>query len=710
MEKDSGMTQPQRTSLRALARVAAVGAALAAGMPTALAATFTVTNTADSGAGSLRQALLDVNGAAGPHSIQFAIPAATDANCVVATGVCTINPASGLPAIAQSVLIDGFTQSGASPNTNTVQSRTGLNAALKIVLQGPAFGGNGLTINAGAVTVRGLVVRDFFLGIDVALSDGGTVTLEGNYIGTDVTGTVAAPNGTAGIRAGGASGTINVGGTQAFARNLISGNGGPGFFLYSGFAASIQGNLIGTTASGLAALPNTVGINAEPASQAIIIGGTDPNAGNLVSAQATNIRILGAAGHMVQGNLVGTDVTGSALLGTPAGFGIQLLNVSTSRVGGTTADERNVVSGNDTGISVSNVVGTVGPGNNRVEGNFVGTALDGATSLGNRIGIILGLSPGTVVGGTTAGTANVVAFTGPGGAGVVVGGNVGGHSILGNSIHSNAGLGIELAVGGSLNGVNPNDPGDPDTGPNDLQNYPVVTASVSGTSASVSGTLNSTANAAFRLEFFANTACHASGHGEGRTFIGSANVTSDGAGNAAFGPLVLTVPSGQPVITATATNAGESTSEFSQCASSGEPGPAATTTTLASSLNPSQVGDTVTFTATVNGASPTGTVQFRDGATVLATAPLLGTTATFVTSALAVGTHPITAVYGGDTDDASSTSPVVNQVVTSVAPPPPPPPPPPSGSEPIPTLSEWMMLLMIGVLAMLGMRGVRLRR
>lgn len=205
-------------------------------------------------------------------------------------------------------------------------------------------------------------------------------------------------------------------------------------------------------------------------------------------------------------------------------------------------------------------------------------------------------------------------------------------------------------------------------GGNDSQNYPVITSAVVvAGNATISGTLNSLASTQFRIEFFANAACGAQGYGQGQTFIGFTTVTTSGSGNATFGPLVFAVPAGQAVITSTATDVTlGNTSEFSQCLPTG--GPAATTTALSSSLNPSLVGQSVTFTATVTGASPTGTVQFRDGVTVLGTVALAGTTATLTTSALAVGTHPITAVYSGDVDDLTSTSPVVNQVVNPAGP------------------------------------------
>jgi hypothetical protein len=93
-----------------------------------------------------------------------------------------------------------------------------------------------------------------------------------------------------------------------------------------------------------------------------------------------------------------------------------------------------------------------------------------------------------------------------------------------------------------------------------------------------------------------------------------------------------------------------------------------TTTTLASSANPSVVGQSVTFTATVTGSFPTGTVTFRDGATVLGTVALNGSgIATLSTSVLAVGSHSVTAVYSGDANNSASTSPSLIQVVNKAS-------------------------------------------
>jgi Bacterial Ig-like domain (group 3)/IPTL-CTERM motif len=198
------------------------------------------------------------------------------------------------------------------------------------------------------------------------------------------------------------------------------------------------------------------------------------------------------------------------------------------------------------------------------------------------------------------------------------------------------------------------------------QNYPVITSvSIASGSATISGTINSNAGTTLHLEFFASGACDASGNGEGQSFIGTTDVTTDGSGNASFGPLAFAVPAGQGVITSTATSPAGDTSEFSQCSAAVQ---GATSTALASSRNPSTVGQSITFTATVTGSTPTGTVQFKDGAANLGSpVALSGGVATLATSALMQGSHLITAVYGGDANNVTSTSPVVNQVVNFAA-------------------------------------------
>jgi len=217
--------------------------------------------------------------------------------------------------------------------------------------------------------------------------------------------------------------------------------------------------------------------------------------------------------------------------------------------------------------------GTVG---NVILGNLIGTDINGTGSLGNQgYGVTFNSADNNLVGGTVAGAGNVIAFNGSinrnsGGVGVLVGM---GDSILGNSIFSNTGanppsngdpgLGINLFGGTETSGVTANDPGDADTGPNNLQNYPVLTSvSSGGGTTNITGTLNSAANTNYRVEFFANDAIDPSGHGEGQIFLKSMNVPTDASGNASFNVSVPQIGANQRV-TATATDPAGATSEFS---------------------------------------------------------------------------------------------------------------------------------------------------
>src|SRR5262249_46915583 len=193
---------------------------------------------------------------------------------------------------------------------------------------------------------------------------------------------------------------------------------------------------------------------------------------------------------------------------------------------------RNIISGNgDTGVIMTDETGGTGlnlPSNNVVEGNYIGTDVTGTVSLGNGTGVALG-GVGTnagvennMIGGTAAGAGNVISNNS--GDGVVVNGPTG-NAILGNSIHDNGGVGIHLFNGGNHN-----------------QAFPVFTsATSSGGATTLSGTLQSLASTAFRIECFANTTADPSGYGQGLTFLGFTTVTTNGSGAGNF-TFTLTTP------------------------------------------------------------------------------------------------------------------------------------------------------------------------
>jgi hypothetical protein len=193
-----------------------------------------------------------------------------------------------------------------------------------------------------------------------------------------------------------------------------------------------------------------------------------------------------------------------------------------------------------------------------IQGNYIGTDITGRVALPN-------LGDGVSVSGfrnTVEG--NLIAFNG--GAGVTIMHSDSQCAILANSIHANGGLGIDLIPDIDPDGITPNDPCDADLGSNGLQNYPVITSVTSFRGkTTIEGTLNSTPNTSFTVQFFSNSGCDASGFGEGEKFIGSTTVTTNGNCNATF---KVTLPVGVlpgQFMTSTATDPNSSTSEFSQC-------------------------------------------------------------------------------------------------------------------------------------------------
>ena len=468
---------------------------LAAALP---GATFTVTSTNDAGAGSLRQAITDANGAAGSDTVAFNV---SGAGCDGA-GVCTIVLASQLPTVSGTVLIDGYTQSGASPNTNATGA---INAVLKIVVSGANVpGAQGLILSASDTVVRGLVMNGGF-SYTVSMS-GANTKVQGCFIGTNAAGSAAVPN-DRGVYSTGLGGSFTVGGPAPADRNLISGNSAQDVWASNSTNVTIQGNLIGTDASGAVALSPTGGIVVSPT----------------------------RAGGVIRGNVV----AGATFSGVTIG------------------------SGSDTEF------GTV------VEGNFIGTDVTGTVDLGStQHGIIISAKQ-VSVGGIGPGEGNVIAFNG--GAGVFVGwGGASGprqNPIRGNSIHSNhtntnftANPGIDLD-GGSGGGFSPNDLGDGDIGGNDLQNFPLISSAVpSGGSTTVQGSLNSLASTTFDIDFYSNLACVGRPQGflEGRIYLGSTQVTTNGSGNATINVVLpVAIAAGSPV-TGTSTDPEGNTSEFSQ--------------------------------------------------------------------------------------------------------------------------------------------------
>ncbi|MBP6469585.1 MAG: PKD domain-containing protein [Chloroflexi bacterium] len=520
------------------------------------AATFTVTTTTDSGPGSLRQAITDANANPGLDTITFAIGATGSQQ--------TIQPSALLPSITSPVFLDGWSQGG-----------VGYNGPPLIELNGALAGSYGLRITAGSSTVRGLAINGFVSGVILLTADGNWIY--GCHIGTDLAGETAVSNITGiSISTNSNSNIIGVNGDgvgDAAEGNLISGNSDWGI-LFAQIATMhnvVAGNKIGTDITGMSAIRN--GFGGSPRG-GIYLGGYDNLVGsnfdgvsddlerNLISGNANNstsgilmqyVDQPGALPNAIAGNWIGVDATGLAAL--PNNYG--MYSASGAMTG--LIVRRNVISANTyDGIRVNMNQATVSD-------NLIGVAADGTTPLGNGNHGILLTGSDNQIGGTDSGEANIIAHNGTASAffnGVLVSNTALRNTIRGNRIFANSRLGIDLRW---PDGVNANDDDDPDTGGNNLQNYPIITFAQSyanGTTA-VQGTLNSNPNTTFTLDFYYSAAADNSGHGEGEFYLGAGSAATDAGGDATFDvTLPATIPPSQ-FVSATATHADGSTSEFS---------------------------------------------------------------------------------------------------------------------------------------------------
>ena len=441
----------------------------------------------------------------------------------------------------------------------------------------------------------------------------------GNYIGTDASGSLAVPNALGGIGIFYNGVGHIIGGTNADGRNVISGNGGAGIWIdgtgvsnnilrgnfiglnaagtagvsnaygtgvtvaggasgnailnnvissnYIGVVISdagtsrnvIQGNLIGTDTTGKAALPNGYeGLAVQGGAASNTIGGTTASSANVISGNYYNLAIFdpGTSGNVIQGNLIGVDITGKTAL--PGQYqGVAMGNGASSNIiGGTVAGSANIISGNYLGL----VIGNAYTSGNLFQGNLIGTDITGTNALGNGFADVqlYGGASGNFIGGVAPGAGNTIAFSGFGPGVVLYDPGTTNNAIRGNSIYSNGGLGIDL----NNDGVTFNHTGFL-AGPNNLQNFPVITIAFGYASSTIiQGTLNSTANGSFLIDVYRNIAADPSGYGEGQLYAGTVSVTTDGSGNATFALTNNTGNYAGQYFTATATSSGGDTSEF----------------------------------------------------------------------------------------------------------------------------------------------------
>jgi titin len=701
-----------------------------------LPSVFPVTSTADSGANTLRQAILSANANPGADAITFAI---------AGPGVHLIQPASPLPSLSGPVRIDGTTQPGYA-GTPLIQ----LDGSLA------GIGAKGLTINASACMILGLDITRF--NNDGIFVQGNNNVIQSNYVGTDTAGTKGQGNNGYGVEISGPAksnlvGTNGDGKNDAVERNLLSGNGHSGVRITGAGANQnvVAGNFIGTDVSGKVLIGNgRDGVSIENGAQFNLIG-TNGNSVDdigerniIVGSRFSGVAIgfgvnTGTSFNVVAGNFIGTDVTGTVALPNGdgvalGGAGAQFNLIGTNGKDKDVAGERNIISGNlldgvgignfgtakqnvvagnfigtdvsgtkplgnaDAGVLVhgttsSNTIGgTVAAARNIIsanhaegiqltdsqttgnlfEGNFIGTDVTGAKPLGNGIGVLVhGTTSANTIGGVVAGARNLVSgnlnhgidISDSGTTRNLVAGNYIGTDFAGGKVVANRGNGVQIESGASNNtvggiaplarnlisgnhgaglsiqsaglnvvqgnfigtagngtsalgnvlqgviltgGANKNTIGGSGSGARNIIAFngadgvfvelglsdlisrdsifsngglgirldalthanrslaaPVLTSAINpGTGTKVQGNYQGAASTNYVLEFFSNVAADPSGHGEGQTFLASITVTTNATGKATFSILLGPVAVGH-FITSTATDPLNDTSEFS---------------------------------------------------------------------------------------------------------------------------------------------------
>ena len=518
---------------------------------TAVNPTFTVTTGGSSGPGTLTDAITQADAGGIPANIVFAIPGG---------GPQKISTQTALPAVTVPVTIDGTTESGTPAGS----------MGIFIDNSSSQTAGDGLVLGAGSdgSTIRGLAIGGFTSLESAAIRVfSNNDTIAGNYIGTDASGFKNDSNST-GVIVQGSNNLI--GGTGPTDRNVISGNG-TGIQVTDATATGnrIVGNYVGADPSGAHVVTGSgTGIVLDGTSSGSKVGGTTPGSGNVVVSKLVQdaVQVNQSTGNFVNGNLLGTDATGSVVLGDD--IGVELDGGATGNTIGSVGPGANVIAGSaDVGVLV------LGASGNTIAGNFIGTDRNGTplTSIPNAEGVRFlntGATGNTLSNNRISSSADqgVEAAEGPntisgntidhnGGAGITVAPGTTGVTISGNSIDLNAGLGIDVGDNGT---ITPN-------GPSNLQSFPTgLAGTVFSSTVRVTGTLASAPNTTYTLEFFASPTPDPSGNGEGAEFLGSVHVGTDGNGAATIDALLA--PSSMPAVgqwlSATTTAPDGSTSEF----------------------------------------------------------------------------------------------------------------------------------------------------
>lgn len=482
--------------------------------------TFTVTNTNDSGAGSLRQAITDANGngnASDMDVINFNISG---------SGVHTISVDTPLPAITEKVTIDGYTQTGATENTAV--SPNPINSSLKIELSGVNYtppdnanstAASGLVVNTDNVIVKGLSVYGFSALTDDSpvnnanlIVTGNNSGIYGNYLGVKADGTTVGDGNNWVSIADGGTGT-KIGSVDASDRNIIyakSTSNKSGAYISTGTNGVMYGNYVGIAKDGVTDLspedadangltgPFTFGVNliSNGNSGNNTIGGSGAGKRNVISG-GTVLLELNSDGNIVQGNYFGTDYTGTVRSSITNGMGIGATTGSGNLIGGTNSGEGNLIAG--------------------VKGIGIGAQ----SMMVDQYSLTLTPSKNAILGNTIR--------------------DVG---IFNLNVFGDSNQGIDLASFRDTStpadflpdaftdyGPTPNDAADSDTGPNGFINFPVLkSAKQVGNQLTITYDLDAadSPSSTYRIEFYANSERSIFGYGPGEQYLGAADNVSPG--------------------------------------------------------------------------------------------------------------------------------------------------------------------------------------
>jgi CSLREA domain-containing protein len=371
----------------------------------------------------------------------------TVANCTLREAIAAANTAAGPDIIEfaigsgpQTIAVGSGLPTISGPITIDGTSQPGFADAPLIEINGAAVapGFHGLSISGAGNVVKDLVINRFGAN-GIVLNIGSTSTVQGNYIGTNAAGTADLGNLQEGILINNSANNL-IGGDTAAERNVISGNNFNGIRMFGAGSTGnvISRNIIGLAADGVTDIGNSAdGVNLQDGPSGNTIGGDSAGERNIISGNDSDgVAIVNAntTDNIVSGNYIGTDITGTLDRGHPAS-GVRISFAPGNSIGGESIGLGNLISGNDdSGILINSAASA-----NTVQANYVGTDVSGAVAVPNGDGISINSSSNQTIGGTTAAARNVIS----------------GNSASGIQLDSGAGSGGPNTIQGNYIGVEP---------------------------------------------------------------------------------------------------------------------------------------------------------------------------------------------------------------------------------------------------------------